>query len=208
MDHLSHDKSASRYLGFSHRIRALSKDSLKLRAENISLAFQRRINGKTYRALLATCTLAISLLFGVLAQSWVGRTTLEAWLKDHAPPAETWRTLLDAHHYRLVNETSILQKISRTLPSQLDLKNSLWISTDGHWLVIYQPDANAPAPYELFVWEGVLSQKMLPIPAWEYRGTSWEGMEFLSHWLGEKQQKPLASLSKRALDLDSREIRY
>ena len=162
---------------------------------------------------------------------------LHLWKKKNPPHLSIFQSLIISHDYKAFTETRILKRLYRSLPMALDNDGSVWLSTNGFWILILPRKPSAQQAPLLFAHESLaqhiqkdiqqhpdgnlmlseLSRKYLP-KAWNSYSWSWHGFKKVHHILKHQhldmlpqpsipEEKPPPLAEKKGY-LDSRQIKY
>ena len=212
MDRIAHRPLPVDFRNLSRRAGALSQDALpRLRrrlAERYPRWFGAEISPAARRRRLGLALLVLSLGLGAWAYEASTDDALWGWKSRHFPSNDAWSSALGSRGYQSVTQADRLNRVLRTLPSQLDVSGSVWSTTDQNWIAIYPRDAGegtgAPVLYCYLCEE-------LPL-AWNPEGRGWDGFDQTIIKMDRglpalRGRKPKKS-QKREEYHDPRELRY
>jgi len=136
--------------------------------------------------------LIVSLLAANWAQDLSEKFSLARWKKSHPPSLAIWTHSLATYGFKPVEDSKLLRKLFRTLPSLVDEPGSIWLDKTGSWIATFH--SKDPMAVPLFH-----TRQRIPLPgeskkkrralkkhlkktmpsAWNRTGYSWDGFERL-----------------------------
>lgn len=171
----------------SEGVQALSADpSIRKwlpRRVRLNFPFSLKTWGKIRAGMVSGIFLIVSAVFAWSAQEIVRGNALKEWESKRIPSLTTWRYALSTRGFHspqdtatqnTKNESQVLHRAMRSLPSMLDNPGSIWISEEKAWIAVYrsaESAAEADGPH-LFC-----SRCQDPPHAWEPEGAGWSGFD-------------------------------
>ncbi len=197
-----HDLSCS----ISKRISSLPESFNRVFVQKFALRYS-----KIPTLLKGAAFFLVALVLGLWANQSSEFYALLGWRQNEGPSSQIWQYTLEAKHYFKIINTEAKEKTLRSLPLSVDTRNSVWISLDGHRIVVFlkENQNNEPLAFS----DGFIEpkkpgfHKTLPTPVqWELVGRGWVGFDEL---LIRIDKKPPLILARPKLQYhDSREILF
>lgn len=123
--------------------------------------------------------LALSGLLAFRAYDSTERAAAEEWMRTHAPSAAVWTELLNRFGYRAVEDPTLLDKWTRTLPLRVPRPWEVWVSDSLDRVVLLRPDSEFD-PIALYVRREIPLKPSRVPQAWKTTGLGWAGFEKLT----------------------------
>jgi hypothetical protein len=171
---------------------ALSKRALKVPT------YGPGVRKNTYGILL----IALGITFGLKAHRASKNAADAEWHQTHFVPVHVLKSTLLVYQLEKTTDLLQFQKISRTLPAQLDSKASIWVTEDGQAVALYQPKG---AEGEILIYAKV---KIDHWGNWKRLGVGLVGFEELLDFLEKVKNTAKTTLKIHKIAQDPRQIVY